>query len=321
MEQLKRLFETYLASQIPDKKPGNLYTPLHYILQNGGKRIRPMLVLLSAQSFGKKPEIAMPAASAIEIFHNFTLIHDDIMDQSDIRRGKPTVHKKWNENIAILAGDTMMIWAYKTLEKYEAETYKKLNTLLIQTAIEVCEGQQMDMDFESKTNVKIQEYLEMIRLKTAVLLGTALQFGGIVAKTSTENLKNINDFGEKLGLAFQIQDDYLDTYGDTSTFGKKIGRDIIDRKKTFLYITALNRANSTDKQILIDLYQDKSIDEKKLIETTTTLFNKYNIPEISLQKINEYTNKALLSLSKIDFEKEEIDFWKNFALNLINREK
>lgn len=223
LETIKSEFEQFLLSQIPQKKPHKLYQPLKYILENGGKRIRPLLVLLATKSFGQEIKEGFPAAASIEIFHNFSLIHDDIMDKAEIRRGKPSVHKKWNDNIAILSGDTMLILAFKMLENYPAEIFKKLSTLLHQTAIEVCEGQQLDMDFENRNDVQIEEYVEMIRLKTAVLLGAALQFGGIISKTSNENLKNIAEFGIQLGLAFQIQDDYLDIYGDSQKFGKKNG--------------------------------------------------------------------------------------------------
>jgi len=319
LSSLKKQFESFLSQQIPEKNPKNLYAPLHYILANGGKRIRPLLVLLATQTFGEKIEKGMPAAAAIETFHNFTLIHDDIMDKAPIRRNLPTVHKKWNENIAILSGDTMLVWAYKMLEPYSSKIYKQLNVLLNQTAIEVCEGQQMDMDFENQENVSIESYLEMIRLKTAVLLGAALEFGGIVAQTTKENLKHINDFGTNLGLAFQIQDDYLDTFGDETSFGKQIGGDIIDRKKTFLYITALEIAGEQDKQKLIQLYRNQQINNNDLINEVIKIYQKYQLPDIAQKRINFYTKKALEALHLTDIPKQEMKFWEDFSYNLMNR--
>ena len=321
LQDLKGQFENYLFRQIPEKQPETLYKPLHYVLQNGGKRIRPLLVLLATRTFGENQEMGLPAAAAIEIFHNFTLIHDDIMDKASIRRGKPTVHRKWDENIAILSGDTMLVWAYKMLEKYDAEIYKKLSALLNQTAIEVCEGQQMDMDFENRKEVSIDEYITMIRLKTAVLLGTALQFGAIVSRTNTENMKHIYKFGVQLGLAFQIQDDYLDAFGDSNHFGKKIGGDIIDRKKTFLYIKALQKAQEKDKEFLFNLYEKPASDTRKQIDEVMTIYTKYKIDSEAKKQINYYTESALQALNAIDADDKEKSFWKQFALYLMNRSK
>jgi len=320
LQPLKQIFETFLEQQIPDKEPKNLYAPLKYVLRNGGKRIRPLLVLLSAKSFGAAIEKALPAGAAIETFHNFTLIHDDIMDKAPIRRGQPTVHEKWDENLAILSGDTMLVWAYKMLEQYDGETYKKLSSLLNQTAIEVCEGQQMDMDFEQRTDVQLSEYLEMIKLKTAVLLGAALQFGSIVANADKNNQENMNLFGINLGIAFQIQDDYLDTYGNVSNFGKQIGGDIIDRKKTFLYINALNLADKKDKKILLDLYDTSNINNQELIDNTIQIYDKYDISGIAKKQIDNYTQKSLDFLNQTDLPQIEKGFWENFALQLMHRE-
>ncbi len=316
---LKALFENYLASQIFDKQPVNLYAPITYTLQNGGKRIRPLLVLLSAKSFGADIKSALPAAAAIEIFHNFTLLHDDIMDQAPLRRGKPTVHQKWDENTAILSGDTMLVWAYKMLETYDGNTYKKLNMLLNKTAIEVCEGQQMDMDFETRQDVSIEEYIEMIRLKTAVLLGAALQFGGIIANTTGKALQNMADFGIKLGLAFQIQDDYLDTFGDKTSFGKRIGGDILDRKKTFLYITAMQQANADDRQKLIQLFDNQNIDNQQLISETIALYKTYQVDRIAREAIASYTHASFQALNQTGLPETEKTFWQKFALNLMQR--
>ena len=317
---LKNLFESYLSGLNFDKEPANLYAPIKYTLNNAGKRIRPLLVLLSAKSFGADVEFALPAAVAVEIFHNFTLLHDDIMDNAPLRRGKPTVYKKWGENIAILSGDTMLVWAYKMLEAYDGEVYKKLNSLLNKTAIEVCEGQQMDMDFETRDDVSIGEYIEMIRLKTAVLLGAALQFGGIIAHASGADLKNISDFGIKLGLAFQIQDDYLDTFGDKDAFGKRIGGDILDRKKTFLYLTALQEATPGDKSGLQTLFHSDNLPDEQLIAETINFYKKYNVDKIAQNQMATFTREALQALNKTTLPAKEKSFWQDFALKLMRRQ-
>ncbi len=319
LSALKEIFENYLHQQIDHKQPVNLYRPIQYTLENGGKRIRPILVLLAAKSFGVDLEKALPAAAAIEIFHNFTLLHDDIMDDAPLRRGKPTVHQKWDENTAILSGDTMLILAYKMLEAYEGVTYKQLNMLLNKTAVEVCEGQQMDMDFEERDFVPIDEYIEMIRLKTAVLLGAALKFGGIIAQVPPKQLSAISRFGEKLGLAFQIQDDYLDSFGDMTSFGKRIGGDILDRKKTFLYLTALSAASPDDRQKLLNLYSQKSPDNQNLIAEVMAIFKKYAIDKVAQKAIETYTGEALEALEKTGLTDGQKDFWSGFATELMNR--
>ncbi len=319
MKALKQQFEQYLEQQIYNKEPVNLYLPIKYTLENGGKRVRPLLVLRSAKSFGVNTETALPAASAIEIFHNFTLLHDDIMDAAPIRRGKPTVHRKWDENTAILSGDTMLVWAYKMLEAYDGSVYKQLNQLLNQTAIEVCEGQQMDMDFETRQDVKIPEYIEMIRLKTAVLLGAALQFGGILAQVAPSDIKNMADFGVQLGLAFQIQDDYLDTFGHKETFGKRIGGDILDRKKTFLYITALQKAVPDDRAKLLELFQNQQISDDDLIHQTVRIFQKYQVDKVAQDQIEVYTQAALSALKQTHLPEKEKVFWRKFAYDLMHR--
>ncbi len=319
LDDLKKAFEKYLFQQIPDKEPRYLYQPLRYILQNGGKRIRPLLVLLATQSFGKYFEESLGGAASIEIFHNFTLIHDDIMDKAEIRRGKPSVHTKWNENTAILSGDTMMILAYKMLEIYPEPVFKQLVTLLNQTALEVCEGQQMDMDFEQRNDVTINQYLEMIRLKTAVLLGTALKFGAIIAQTDENNRKNIAQFGIHIGMAFQIQDDYLDVYADAGKFGKKTGGDIIDKKKTFLYLSALEKAKAADRERLIELYNSNQVDTEKLIQQVVQIFDAYKVAESAQQKINFYTRKSMDYLHKLDITEKEKKMWQKFAYDLMHR--
>ena len=219
----QQAFESALEDFYKDQSPQNLYLPIQYLLDLGGKRIRPLLTLMAGEAYGVSAKDTIGAAMAVEVFHNFTLMHDDIMDKARIRRGKPTVHEKWDVNTAILSGDAMLIKAYQSLESYPTDVFQKLTRLLSKTAIEVCEGQQHDMDFETRPNTSEVEYLEMIRLKTAVLVGCALQMGAIIGGASEEDQQVIYDFGIQLGLAFQLQDDYLDTFGDQDTFGKKIG--------------------------------------------------------------------------------------------------
>ncbi|MEY4141238.1 MAG: hypothetical protein RL110_609 [Bacteroidota bacterium] len=239
--------ENYIATTEYPKEPTNLYDPIRYFMALGGKRIRPLFTVLSAELFGGTLDNSLPAAAALEMFHNFTLIHDDIMDGAPKRRNLPTVHEKWNENIAILSGDALMINAFQELSHYEANTYKALSSLLHKTSIEVCIGQQMDMDFESMEVVSEAQYLEMIRLKTSVLLGCACAFGGILEKTSASNIDHLYRFGEQLGIAFQIQDDILDAFGSETKVGKQIGGDILSDKKTLLYTTFQHRASSAEK--------------------------------------------------------------------------
>jgi|LauGreDrversion4_2_1035121.scaffolds.fasta_scaffold00112_26 geranylgeranyl diphosphate synthase type II len=239
--------ENYIATTEYPKEPTNLYDPIRYFMALGGKRIRPLFTVLSAELFGGTLDNSLPAAAALEMFHNFTLIHDDIMDGAPKRRNLPTVHEKWNENIAILSGDALMIHAFQELSHYEANTYKALSSLLHKTSIEVCIGQQMDMDFESMEVVSEAQYLEMIRLKTSVLLGCACAFGGILEKTSASNIDHLYRFGEQLGIAFQIQDDILDAFGSETKVGKQIGGDILSDKKTLLYTTFQHRASSAEK--------------------------------------------------------------------------
>jgi len=252
----KSEIEAYLADQITLKEPQNLYQPITYILELGGKRLRPSLTLMSAEMFGADHSIALPAAAAVETFHNFTLVHDDIMDHAPLRRGEQTVHTKWNINTGILSGDALLILAYKFLESYDGETFKRLHTLLNKTAIEIIEGQQLDVDFETQSDVTVDAYLKMIELKTAALVGAALQMGAIVANATEQQASKIYDFGRLLGIAFQLQDDYLDVFGDPDQFGKQLGGDILEKKKTFLYLSCLNSCKGEEKEAFDFLYND-----------------------------------------------------------------
>ena len=312
-------FQHYLESKEWIREPKNLYEPIDYILQLGGKRMRPILTLMACDIFSDEFENALPAALAVEVFHNFTLVHDDIMDDAPLRRGKKTVHEKWDINTGILSGDAMLILAYQYFENYEPVIFQKLAKLFSKTALEVCDGQQLDVDFETRTDVSIPDYINMIRLKTSVLVGAALEMGAIVSETSDENARLIYDFGLNLGLAFQLQDDYLDTFGDPETFGKQVGGDIIENKKTFLYLKALEDANTADKTILLDLYAQKLEDSSLKVDQVKALFEKYEIPSKIKAKIESYTQLALATLDEMDIDTDKKQNLSNFALWLMNR--
>ncbi|KGL60173.1 MULTISPECIES: polyprenyl synthetase family protein [unclassified Polaribacter] len=312
-------FLNYLQSKKWIKDPKNLYEPIDYILHLGGKRMRPILTLMAADIFSSNYKKALPAALAVEVFHNFTLVHDDIMDDAPLRRGKATVHEKWDISTGILSGDAMLILAYQYFENYEPIIFQKLAKLFSKTALEVCDGQQLDVDFETRKDVTIDEYINMIRLKTSVLVAAALKMGAIVAETNELDANLIYDFGLNLGLAFQLQDDYLDTFGDAATFGKQIGGDIIENKKTYLYLKALEVANKEDKQKLLFFYQQKLEDNSIKIAEVTRIFELNDMPVLIKDKIENYTEKAFNTLSKMSISQENKENLKNFGLWLMNR--
>jgi geranylgeranyl diphosphate synthase type II len=312
-------FIDYLESKKWVREPKNLYEPIDYIIKLGGKRMRPILTLMAADIFSDGYKKALPAALAVEVFHNFTLIHDDIMDDAPLRRGKETVHEKWDINTGILSGDAMLILAYQYFENYEPIVFQKLAKLFGKTALEVCDGQQLDVDFETRNDVTISEYLNMIRLKTSVLVAAALKMGAIVAKTSSENADLIYDFGLNLGLAFQLQDDYLDTFGDPKTFGKQVGGDIIENKKTYLYLKSLEIASEEDCNKLHYFFNRKLKDNSTKIEEVTRLFELNDIPHLIKDEIQYYTEKAFDTLSLMNISKESKVGLKNFGLWLMNR--
>ena len=315
-------FETGLKNYLEKKSPENLYEPIQYILNLGGKRIRSLLVLMSADLFGNKYKEAVSAALAIEIFHNFTLVHDDIMDSAELRRGSATVHNKWNINTGIISGDVMLIKAYQALEEYKNPLFSKLTKLLNKTALEVCEGQQYDIDFEEKEDINQNNYLEMIRLKTAVLIGCALKMGALIADASEDDLEAIYEFGELLGIAFQIQDDYLDVYGDSISFGKKIGGDIIENKKTILFHHAMSNGSINEKKELLKWYSKRTVNEigNKKIDVVKSIFDKTNAREACMKLVNDYTIKAFNKLSHLGISQEAKTLFKNFGNNLMKRE-
>ena len=290
-------FENEIGKYHFPTTPENLYQPLDYFLRLGGKRIRPLLTLMASEMFGLPKENALHASMAIELFHNFSLIHDDIMDKAPLRRGKQTVHLKWNDDIAILSGDVLLIKAYQALAKQDARHIPALLDLFNRTAVEVCEGQQLDMDFESRDEVSIEEYIEMIRLKTSVLLGCALAFGAIVSDASEKDCSLIYEFGQNLGVAFQIQDDILDLFGDPEKFGKQIGGDIIANKKTLLLLKAFELAQHNPE---INVEEILLIDDHVLkIETAKSMFDSLGVVTFARAQMTFYQEKALGALNEI----------------------
>ncbi|PTM02626.1 MAG: polyprenyl synthetase [Bacteroidetes bacterium] len=319
IEKYQEAFVNYLNDFTTPKTPNNLYEPIQYILGLGGKRLRPVLTLMTTDIFNENFEKALDAALAIEVFHNFSLIHDDIMDDAPLRRGKETVHEKWDLNTGILSGDAMLILAYQLFEHYEGVTFKSLAKLFSKTAIEVCEGQQYDIDFETRKDVTIPEYLKMIEYKTAVLVGAAMKMGAIVANASIEDQNRIYDFGKNLGIAFQLQDDYLDAFGNPETFGKQVGGDIIENKKTYLFLKALELSDSTKKNELLRFYDDNSINVENKVTQVKQLFEESGASLATKQIIENYTQKAFNVLGMMTISSEKKEILKQFGTTLMNR--
>ncbi len=298
--ELQTLVSNRIKEQTYSKFPHELYDPLDYIMSLGGKRMRPVLVLLAHHLYSDNHEEVLDAAIAVETFHNFSLIHDDIMDAAPIRRGKPTVHEKWNHNTAILSGDVMLVKAYEHFVNYPKEILPELLKLFNKTAIEVCEGQQIDMMFETQTNVSVEDYIRMIELKTAVLLGCSLEIGAIVAKAPTEEAKMLYEFGRLMGIAFQLQDDYLDVYANPDKFGKQVGGDIIANKKTFLWIEAHALAKNEQLAELKHWENLKVFKAEEKVTAITKIYNYLNIPQLTENKIKEFADKAFAILEKVN---------------------
>lgn len=302
-------------------RPEGLYEPIAYTLSMGGKRLRPTLLLMAYSLYREDIERAMPAAIGIETYHNHTLLHDDLMDHADIRRGQPTVHKKWDENTAVLSGDAMLILAFRHIMKTETTRKDNVLELFARTTAEICEGQQYDVNFESRTDVTEIEYIEMIRLKTSVLLACAVSIGAMIAEAPKNDSEVLYRFAERIGIAFQLQDDYLDVYGDPKVFGKKIGGDILCGKKTFLLINALNRANEKDKAELLALFDNKDIDDTKKITRVTEIYNQLGIPELTLDTINQYYAEAHRELKNLTLpEVQYRPIW-TYTESLLGRNK
>lgn len=302
-----------------NNEPKNLYDPIKYILSLGGKRIRPVLTLMAAEIFNANYEKALAAATAVEVFHNFSLIHDDIMDDAPLRRGNETVHEKWDINTGILSGDAMLILAYQYFEQYDPKIFRELAKLFSKTALEVCEGQQWDVDFETRDDVTISEYIKMIEYKTAVLVGAAMKMGAIIAETSEENANLIYNFGLNLGIAFQLQDDYLDAFGNPETFGKQVGGDIIENKKTYLYLKAIEFGTAEIKEQLLHLFSIQPTDNTDKIISAKEIFNTTGASNATLEAIKDYTQRAFVTLEEMTIEQEKKDILKEFGKNLMGR--
>ncbi len=301
-------------------KPHHLYEPIGYILSQGGKRVRPQLCLFSAELFKGNKQQAIYPALALEMLHNFTLIHDDIMDNADLRRGKETVYKKWNTNIAILSGDTLFAKAYQYLLNYQGNHLRELVSLLTNTSIEICEGQQYDLDFEQQNDITIDQYLNMIRLKTAVLLAACLKAGAIVSEASTQEQQLIYDFGIKIGLAFQIQDDLLDVYADVSKFGKNTGGDIAENKKTYMSLKAIELVQGEDLLQLQHYFSSTNFEKQEKFSAVKAIYDKYQIKNYAQNLINQYYNDAFESLEAINRPKEAKQPLIDFVNRMVERE-
>ena len=319
-DQILKLVNDYLVQLPYDRRPASLYEPIRYVLSMGGKRIRPVLMLLSYNLFKEDPETILMPACALETYHNYTLLHDDLMDNADLRRGHETVHKKWNANTAILSGDSMLVLAYQRMQQCSSDKMAEVLALFTETALEIGEGQEYDMAFEHRDDVSEEEYIEMIRLKTSVLLACALKIGAILAGASKENADNLYRFGEQIGLAFQLQDDFLDVYGDTRVFGKAIGGDITSNKKTFMLINALNHANEEQRRQLESWIGATEFDRDEKVAAVTRLYNEIGIDRMAQDKIAYYfeqSRKYLQAVSVDDSRKAELAA---YAQRMMNRQ-
>lgn len=320
IEQLQALINKAIDDTQYTEQPVELYDPISYLMQLGGKRMRPVLVLVSTEIFGGQALKALDAAIGIEIFHNFTLMHDDIMDKAPIRRGKPTVHVKWNESAAILSGDVMFVEAYKLMIKVEDHILRDVLAIFSDTASGVCQGQQADMNFEKRNDVSLPEYLEMIRQKTAVLLAGSMQIGALIGGAAQDQARLLYEFGENLGLAFQLQDDILDVYGDPEKFGKQVGGDILSNKKTFMLIKAkeLAKGNIADE---LDEWIETSNNPTAKVEAITKIYNQLEVRKLAMMVMEDYVNNALHALDQIAVEADKKDLLKGFAEQLLIREQ
>ena len=303
-----------------DRQPASLYEPIRYVLSLGGKRIRPVLMLLGYNLFREQPEQIMMQALGLETYHNYTLLHDDLMDNADLRRGHQTVHRRWNANTAVLSGDSMLVLAYQRMAQCDSRHLPAVMELFTQTALEIGEGQQYDMDFETRNDVTEDEYIEMIRLKTSVLLACALKMGAILADASAEDAELLYRFGEKIGLAFQLQDDLLDVYGDPKVFGKAIGGDITSNKKTYMLINAVNRANAEQRSELTRWISAKTFDRQEKIDAVTRLYDNIGIRQLCEAKINSYFDEAKLYLDKVSVDDQRKQYLRQYTAEMMKRE-
>jgi len=320
LSYLQNLISTEVNKMSYPEHPGQLYEPISYILSLGGKRMRPALLLMACELFGGDVNKAIPPALAIEVFHNFTLMHDDIMDKAPLRRGKTTVHEKWNQNVAILSGDVMLIEGYKLMMQVENHLLRQVLDIFNETAVGVCEGQQIDMEFETQQNVRIDEYINMIRLKTAVVLGGALKIGALIGGASQKDADLLSNFGIQLGIAFQLQDDILDVYGDPEKFGKQVGGDIISNKKTYLLIKALELAQGDEADELNDLLNATKFDSTQKVADVTRIYNNLDIRRYAEEAMQTYADKAFAALALINLPDSHKQYLQDFADGLLVRE-
>lgn len=319
--EIQEKVNAYIASLPYERKPKSLYDPIEYVLAAGGKRIRPSFVLMAYNLFHDDVDRILPVATALETYHNYTLLHDDLMDKADMRRGRPTVHKKWDDNTAILSGDTMLVLAYEHLAKCDTKYLKPALDLFTETALEVSEGQQLDMEFETRNDVAEEEYIEMIRLKTSVLLACALKMGAVVAGASDADANALYAFGEKVGLAFQLQDDLLDVYGDPKVFGKAIGGDITSNKKTFMLINAFNRADAGTHAELERWTTATEFDPAEKIAAVTEIYNRLGIDKLAEQRIKEYFEQSRQHLDELSVSDDRKAVLREYTERMMNRKK
>ena len=321
IQAYQEIFSSHLSSLRFEKEPIGLYKPISYIIQLEGKRMRPVLSLMACEAVGKDPISALAAATAVELFHNFTLLHDDIMDEATLRRGQQTVHHKWDVNTGILSGDALLVTAYQQLNTYDDFLFSKLTKLLSETALLVCQGQQYDVDFETRDNVSMDEYIHMIRLKTAILLGCALRMGALAGQASEDIADSLYNFGVNLGIAFQLQDDLLDAFGDPKTFGKKVGGDIIENKKTILY--HLTRAHATAKDFadFEQLMSSTPQDEEQKINDVKAIYESTDARRRTTEHVMTYTEKALDALNQSSLADSQLAYFTAFAEELMVRTK
>ncbi len=320
LEQLLTSIENHLAQTELPAEPELLYAPIAYSLSGGGKRLRPMLLLLAAELFGEEVPGVLPAAAAVEVFHNFTLLHDDIMDNAAVRRGKPSVHAKWGPNVAILSGDAMLICAYRLLQGVPAGRLPQVLAVFNRMALEVCEGQQYDMDFERRLKVSVVEYMHMIELKTSVLLAGAVEIGALLGGASEEDCRRLRRFAVELGLAFQLQDDLLDSYGD-ERLGKAIGGDILEGKKTYLMITAMSRADEATREELRRTYADAALSDAEKIARVKAIYDRLDVPRLTEQQIGLRFERALAMLDGLSVDPARTQMLREYAAGLMGRKK
>lgn len=320
-DQILELFENHLAQMQLPEEPELLYNPIIYAMSGGGKRIRPVLLLLACEAFGGDATQAMPAALAVEMFHNFTLLHDDIMDNAVVRRGKPSVYAKWGSNVAILSGDAMMIEAYKLLRDVPEDKLARILDIFTPMALQVCEGQQYDMDFESRQKVAVAEYMNMIELKTSVLLAGSAMIGAVIGNASEEDCRKIYRYALELGLAFQLQDDLLDSYGTVEELGKRVGGDILEGKKTCLMLNTMSRATEEDREVLRQTHLDEKLSDEEKISRVKAVYDKYNVPHVINQQISLRFERALSILDTLEIPAERTEHLRVFAQNLMGRKK